>query len=49
MDTMKTLMPLIPKGEGVWAGEYIYVDPMGVVLQQHKSRLVCVFPTRSRW
>lgn len=44
MNTMKTMMPLMATGEGIWEGEYLYVDPLGNLLDRHRSRLYCMYP-----
>lgn len=37
-------MPLLAKHEGYWSGTYTYVNPAGVVIDQHESHLACLFP-----
>lgn len=37
-------MPTLAKHEGYWAGEYIYLDPAGKIIDQHRSHLSCLFP-----
>lgn len=38
------LMPTIHEHAGLWEGEYQVVDLQGKVIDQHKSRVECVFP-----
>jgi len=41
---LKEVMPSILRHEGVWVGDYKLVDVNGDVIDQHKSRVECVFP-----
>lgn len=41
---LKELMPAIFDHEGVWDGVYQYIDLEGQLLDQHLSRVECVFP-----
>ena len=34
-------MPLLARTLGVWSGTYTKVDPLGAVLDRHRSRLTC--------
>lgn len=38
-------MPLLSSAEGIWDGWYRYYDAAGNKMDEHKSRLVCRFPT----
>lgn len=42
-------MPLLAKHEGYWEGTYTYLSPEGEILDQHKSRLTCLFPDSSEY
>ena len=42
---LKQLMPMILEHEGVWEGEYQHIDKLGNIIDQHKSRVECVFPS----
>ncbi len=44
-ETLKEKIPLIARNEGVWDGYYRYYDAAGEKVDEHKSRLVCRFPT----
>ena len=43
--SLKTGMPLLSRHEGVWEGYYRYYNIDGNKIDEHKSRLVCRFPT----
>ncbi len=43
--TLKEKIPLIARNEGVWEGYYRYYDANGDKIDEHKSRLICRFPT----
>ena len=43
--TLKEKIPLIARNEGVWDGFYRYYDAAGDKIDEHKSRLICRFPT----
>ncbi|MEL7538624.1 MAG: DUF3598 domain-containing protein [Pseudomonadota bacterium] len=43
--TLKEKIPLIARNEGVWDGYYRYYDIAGDKVDEHKSRLICRFPT----
>lgn len=43
--TLKEKIPLIARNEGVWDGYYRYYDRNGNMTDEHKSRLICRFPT----
>lgn len=45
MATLKEKIPLIARNEGVWDGFYRYYDLAGDKIDEHKSRLICRFPT----
>ncbi len=45
MNDLKRKMPLLARHEGVWDGWYRHVDPRGNRIDEHRSRLVCRFPT----
>lgn len=38
-------MPILARHEGIWDGWYRYYDPNGDKTDEHRSRLVCRFPT----
>ena len=44
MSTIKQDMPGLARHEGVWEGVYRHVDPLGELVDVHKSRLICRFP-----
>ncbi|GAA0708494.1 hypothetical protein Drose_13200 [Dactylosporangium roseum] len=37
-------MPLLARHEGDWEGTYIYLDPSGKIVDEHRSHLSCQFP-----
>ncbi len=41
---LKKLMPAIYKHQGIWHGEYQTVDQNGTLIDQHQSRVECIFP-----
>lgn len=41
---LKSLMPEILEHEGVWEGQYQVIDRGGKLLDQHASRVECIFP-----
>ncbi len=41
---LKKIMPNTLEHEGVWVGEYQYIDLAGNITDRHKSRVECVFP-----
>ncbi|MEM8982344.1 MAG: DUF3598 domain-containing protein [Pseudomonadota bacterium] len=43
--TLKEKIPLIARNEGVWDGYYRYYNAAGDKVDEHKSRLICRFPT----
>ena len=43
--TLKEKIPLIARNEGVWEGTYRHVDADGKPVDEHRSRLICRFPT----
>jgi hypothetical protein len=45
MQHIKDKFPIMAQGEGVWEGEYIYIDNDCTVLDRHKSLLYCIYPT----
>lgn len=42
-------VPGIARHEGVWEGTYRYYDTDGRLTDEHRSRLICRFPTRGPW
>jgi len=42
---LKELMPVLARHEGVWEGIYRHYDKDGNKTDEHKSRLICRFPT----
>lgn len=42
---LKDRMPVLYRHLGVWDGYYRYFDKDGVKIDEHKSRLLCRFPT----
>ncbi len=44
MSEIKQAMPLLARHEGVWDGWYRHYDGRGVMVDEHRSRLVCRFP-----
>lgn len=45
MSEIKKAMPLLARGEGIWEGSYRYYDSEGNKIDEHRSRLVCRFPS----
>jgi hypothetical protein len=45
MSDIRTEMPLLARHEGVWEGHYRYYDEMGNKIDEHRSRLICRFPS----
>lgn len=45
MPDIKKLMPLLARHEGVWDGWYRSFDRDGAKIDEHRSRLVCRFPS----
>ncbi len=45
MSTFKQQFPLLARHEGVWDGAYRYYNAAGEKIDEHRSRLVCRFPT----
>ncbi len=43
--SLKEKIPIIARNEGVWEGWYRHYDARGRLEEEHKSRLVCRFPT----
>ena len=43
--TLKQKIPLIARNEGVWEGYYRHYDAGGHKIDEHKSRLICRFPS----
>ncbi len=41
---LKDIMPSVLRHEGVWKGQYQHIDIHGKVIDQHASRVECVFP-----
>ena len=46
---IKKLFPLLARHEGVWDGVYRYYDAQGDKIDEHRSRLVCRFPTEGEF
>lgn len=44
MNTLKQAMPTLARHEGTWEGQYRYFDADGILVDQHRSRLICRFP-----
>ncbi|MEE2002933.1 DUF3598 domain-containing protein [Alkalimonas sp. MEB108] len=42
---LKERMPLLSRHEGVWEGYYRYYSPEGDKIDEHRSRLLCRFPS----
>ncbi|MCC5825055.1 DUF3598 family protein [Alkalimonas sp.] len=42
---LKERMPLLSRHEGVWEGYYRYYSPDGEKIDEHRSRLLCRFPS----
>jgi hypothetical protein len=38
-------MPAMSRHAGVWEGTYTHVSPDGVLLDRHRTRVECLFPT----
>lgn len=49
MSDIKQIFPLLARHEGVWDGVYRYYDGDGVKTDEHRSRLVCRFPTDAEY
>ncbi len=47
--TLKETMPVLTRHEGVWDGWYRYFDINGNRIDEHKSRLICRFPTEDSY
>ena len=47
--TLKQKMPLLARNEGVWEGWYRYYDAAGEKTDEHKSRLLCRFPSADEY
>jgi hypothetical protein len=45
MPNMQLHLPLLARHEGVWDGVYRYYDAEGHKIDEHKSRLICRFPS----
>ena len=45
MSDIRQRMPLLARHEGVWDGWYRYYDAQGEKTDEHRSRLICRFPT----
>jgi hypothetical protein len=45
MSDIRTEMPLLARHEGVWEGHYRYYDDAGNKIDEHRSRLICRFPS----
>jgi len=41
---LNDVMPSILRHEGVWVGEYQHINIVGEIIDQHRSRVECVFP-----
>ena len=41
---LKKLMPSMWDHEGIWEGNYQHLDLDGNIIDQHKSRVQCIFP-----
>ncbi|MFK7956512.1 MAG: DUF3598 family protein [Lysobacterales bacterium] len=46
---LKDSMPVLIRHEGVWEGFYRYLDIHGKPVGEHKSRLLCRFPTEDTY
>ncbi|MEN5229534.1 MULTISPECIES: DUF3598 domain-containing protein [Brevundimonas] len=49
MADLRKEMPLLARHEGVWEGVYIHVDTDNNVIDRHKSRLQCQFPSATEY
>ena len=49
MADLRKEMPLLARHEGVWEGVYIHVDADNNVIDRHKSRLQCTFPSEAEY
>lgn len=47
--SIKESMPLLHRAAGVWEGFYRYFDIHGNKVDEHKSRLMCRFPTEDSY
>jgi len=45
MSAIHAAMPILARHEGVWEGVYRTYDPDGNKIDEHKSRLICRFPS----
>lgn len=45
MHNIKKELPVLARNEGVWEGTYRYYNADGDRIDEHKSKLVCRFPT----
>lgn len=43
--SLKEKMPLLSRHEGVWEGYYRYYNAAGEKIDEHRSRLLCRFPS----
>lgn len=46
---LKQKFPLLARNEGVWEGYYRYYDTSGEKTDEHKSRLLCRFPSPNEY
>lgn len=44
MNTLRTAMPVLARHEGIWEGSYRHYDAAGLLIDEHRSRLICRFP-----
>ena len=42
---LRDQLPVVARHEGIWEGVYRYYDAHGEKTDEHRSRLVCRFPT----
>jgi len=47
--SLKETMPVLARHEGVWDGYYRYYDAAGNKIDEHKSRLLCRFPSEDSY
>lgn len=47
--SLKEKMPLLSRHEGVWEGYYRYYNANGEKIDEHRSRLLCRFPTEDTY
>lgn len=45
MTELREAMPLLASQEGIWEGWYRYYDAEGNKIDEHRSRLICRFPS----